>query len=154
MSRTPDDRFEDVALPIVVGVDGSDCSKAALQWAAEQARITSHKLRAVTTWEWPSLYGDAVSWPADMNLEENAKDVLRESVEKVLGADGADGVEMVVLEGHPSVVLREESTRAELLVVGSRGHGEFVGMLIGSVSEFLATHAGCPVVIVRCATTT
>jgi nucleotide-binding universal stress UspA family protein len=153
MSRTPDNRFEDAALPIVVGVDGSDCSIAALRWAAEQARITSHKLRAVTTWEWPNLYGDAVIWPADMSLEESAKDILRESVEKVLGADGADGVEMVVLEGHPSVVLREESTRAELLVVGSRGHGEFVGILIGSVSEFLATHASCPLVIVRYAAT-
>ena len=144
---------EDAALPIVVGVDGSDCSINALRWAAEQARLTSRPLRAVITWEWPSLYGGPVVWRADMNIEDDAKQVLGECVGKVLGPEGADGVDLVVIEGHPSVVLRDESARAELLVVGCRGHGEFAGMLIGSVSEFLATHASCPVVIVRCATT-
>lgn len=133
----------------MVGVDGSDCSIAALRWAAEQARLTRRPLRAIMTWEWPRVYGDPIVWPADMSFEADAVHVLRECTEKVLGPDGADDVDLEVLEGHPAVVLRDESARAELLVVGSRGHGEFTGMLIGSVSEFLAVHARCPVVIVR-----
>jgi nucleotide-binding universal stress UspA family protein len=150
MNTTTNDQLnDDVALPIVVGIDGSDCSLTALRWAAEQARLTSRPLRAVMTWEWPNTYGDPVVWPEGISFEDIAKRVLRESVEKVLGPERADAVELTVLEGHPALVLGDESARAELLVVGSRGHGEFCGMLIGSVSEFLATHSHCPVVIVR-----
>lgn len=136
--------------PVVVGVDGSECSIAALRWAAEQARATHHPLRVVTTWQWPNLYGAVLALPPGIDLEHDAREVLENSLAKALGADGVEGVDVAVVEGHPSVVLVAESARAELLVVGTRGHGEFVGMLIGSVSEFLATHAGCPVVIVRC----
>jgi len=140
---------EEVGRQIVVGLDGSECSLEALRWAAEQARLTRSPLRAVMTWEWPRTYGDPVVWPADVSFEDDARSVLHDSLEKVLGPEGADEVDAEVLEGHPSVVLRDESLRAALLVVGSRGHGEFAGMLIGSVSEFLATHSHCPVVIVR-----
>jgi len=154
MSTPTDKQLDgDTALPIVVGVDGSECSLRALRWAAEQARLTGRHLRAVVTWEWPSLYGQAVVWPAEMNIEDDAKKVLRESVEKALGSEGADQVDCVVLEGHPAAVLRDQSSQAELVVVGSRGHGEIAGMLIGSVSEYIATHAKCPVVIIRCAGT-
>jgi nucleotide-binding universal stress UspA family protein len=55
----------------------------------------------------------------------------------------------VVLEGHPAPVLLELAKDADLLVVGSRGHGQFTGMLIGSVSEHVVSHASCPVVVVR-----
>jgi nucleotide-binding universal stress UspA family protein len=138
----------DAALPIVVGVDGSECSLSALRWAAEQARLTGRPLHAVVAWEWPTLYGQAVVWPAELNIEDDARRVLCESVDKVLGPHG-DQVVDVVVEGNPSVVLRDQSSRAALVVVGSRGHGAVAGMLIGSVSEYLAIHAGCPVVIVR-----
>jgi len=140
---------DDVDLPIVVGIDGSECSLTALRWADEQARLTSRPLRAVMTWEWPNTYGDPVVWPEDISFEAIATRVLRESAEKVLGPERADEVELTVLEGPAALVLDVESARAALLVVGSRGHGEFAGMLIGSVSEFLATHSHCPVVIVR-----
>ncbi|MGA2037092.1 MAG: universal stress protein [Acidimicrobiales bacterium] len=53
----------------------------------------------------------------------------------------------VVMEGHPARVLPDESKTASLVVVASRGNGEFAGMLLGSVSEFLTTHAHCPVVV-------
>ena len=150
MSTTADTQpNDDVDLPIVVGIDGSECSLTALRWADEQARLTSRPLRAVMTWEWPNTYGDPVVWPEDISFEAIATRVLRESAEKVLGPERADEVELTVLEGPAALVLDVESARAALLVVGSRGHGEFAGMLIGSVSEFLATHSHCPVVIVR-----
>jgi nucleotide-binding universal stress UspA family protein len=134
---------------IVVGVDGSDYSLNALRWAAEQARVTQRPLCAVMSWEWPRLYGEPVVWPEDISFEDDARNVLRASVEKVLGSEGADEVDLRVVEGHAPLVLRDESAHAGLLVVGSRGHGEFAGMLLGSVSEWLATHAQCPIVIVR-----
>jgi nucleotide-binding universal stress UspA family protein len=150
MSMTADTQpNDDVDLPIVVGIDGSECSLTALRWADGQARLTSRPLRAVMTWEWPNTYGDPVVWPEDISFEAIATRVLRESAEKVLGPERADEVELTVLEGPAVLVLDDESARAALLVVGSRGHGEFAGMLIGSVSEFLATHSHCPVVIVR-----
>lgn len=136
--------------PIVVGFDGSACSVAALRWAVQQARATGHPVRVVTTWQWPNLYGSVMILPPEMEPERDARQVLDEGVASVLGDAGDVDVSTEVVEGHPSVVLVEESSRAELLVVGSRGHGEIVGMLIGSVSEFLATHAHCPVVVVRC----
>ena len=75
--------------------------------------------------------------------------ILEESVEKTLGPDTKESVTLAVVHGHPAPALLAESQRASLVVVGSRGHGEFAGMLLGSVSEYLATHAHCPVVIVR-----
>lgn len=135
--------------PIVVGIDGSDCSREALEWAAEQARLTGDDLVAVTTWEWPMDYGYPAVWPDNVSFEEDARHVLEESIEKTLGPDAKDSVILAVVHGAPASTLVAESDRASLLVVGSRGHGEFAGMLLGSVSEFLATHAHCPVVIVR-----
>jgi nucleotide-binding universal stress UspA family protein len=147
MEATIEDR--DMRRRIVVGIDGSDCSLKALEWAAEQARLTGCPLRAVITWEWPITYGYPVVWPDDVSIEADAGCLLEESVEKVPGADSTSRVELVVVEGHAAPVLCGESESASLVVVGSRGHGEFAGMLLGSVSEFLATHAACPVVIVR-----
>jgi len=135
--------------PIVVGIDGSECSREALAWAAEQARLTGLRLVAVTTWEWPNTYGYPVAWSENVSFEDDARLILEESVEKTLGPDAKDTVTLVVVHGHPAPTLLKESEEASLLVVGSRGHGEFAGMVLGSVSEFLATHAHCPVVIVR-----
>lgn len=134
---------------IVVGVDGSDSSKAALEWAAMQARLTEAPLVAIATWEWPTSYGATVAWPENIDFEADARNMLEQSVDEVLGADRPVEVTQRVLHGHPAPALEDASRDAALLVVGCRGHGEFAGMLLGSVSEFLATHAHCPVVIVR-----
>jgi len=134
---------------IVVGVDGSDSSKAALEWAAAQAptcRLTPCCDRNV---EWPTSYGAMVPWPENVDFEADARTMLAQSVDQVLGADRGAEVTQRVLHGHPAPTLEDASRDAGLLVVGSRGHGEFAGMLLGSVSEFLATHAHCPIVIVR-----
>jgi nucleotide-binding universal stress UspA family protein len=135
--------------PIVVGVDGSDCSRRALQWAADQATLTGRELVAVTSWQVPNTYGYPVPWPANVSFEDDARQSLEESIEKALGANPSPTPTLVVVEGHPAPTLVEQSKQAALIVVGSRGHGEFAGMLLGSVGEYLTTHAHCPVVIVR-----
>ena len=136
---------------IVVGIDGSDASINALDWAARQANLTHSILDMIVTWEWPTNYGWGVYLPEDYSPSGGAPDLLSK-VADGLRAKYPD-MEMTtrVVEGHPSPALVDASKGADLLVVGSRGHGEFVGMLIGSVSEYCATHAHCPVLVHRTA---
>jgi len=136
---------------IVVGVDGSESSRTALEWAAAQARLTGATLEVVMTWEYPANYGWVPVWPEGLDLGADAKKLLDDTIETVLGTKTGISIIATVAEGHPAPVLVERSRSASLIVVGSRGHGEFAGMLLGSVSEFLATHARCPVVIVHTA---
>lgn len=133
---------------IVVGIDGSDPSKKALRWAARQAQLTGARLRAVMTWEIPNM----AYWaplPEGLDLEKDARRALEATVDEVLGSDPGIVVTPVVVGGHPAPALLEQAADADLLVLGSRGHGEFTGMLLGSVSEHCAAHAPCPVVVVR-----
>lgn len=134
---------------IVVGVDGSEASKRALQWAEQQAKMTGSRLRIVTTWEFPTMYGEGMIGIEGLDFAADAKALLERVTSEVLDPDSGVQIDAVVVEGHPAPVLCEEAKAADLVVVGSRGRGEFTGMLIGSVSEFLATHAPCPVVIIR-----
>jgi nucleotide-binding universal stress UspA family protein len=134
---------------IVVGVDGSQSSLDALSWAGRQAAITSASLDVVTTWEWPSSYGWAVPVPEDFDPERDVRQTLEATIEPVRAAYPEVQVTTRVVSGHPAPVLVDASKGAELLVVGSRGHGEFVGMVIGSVSEYCASHAHCPVLVHR-----
>ncbi len=134
---------------IVVGVDGSESSKRALRWAADQAKLTGAQLKVVTTWEYPPTLGWAPPYPSDFDPEQDARKALQETVDSVLGADPGVAVEISVTEGHPAYVLVQAAGEAALLVVGSRGHGAFAGMLLGSVSEYCAAHSPCPVVVVR-----
>jgi nucleotide-binding universal stress UspA family protein len=131
---------------IVVGVDGSPSSKTALQWAAREAQLTASAVEVVTAWEYPELLAPP---PADFNPEELARRVLDSAIEEVLGARPSVEVRRVVTERHPAPALVDASKGASLLVVGNRGHGEFVGVLIGSVSLHCVAHADCPVVILR-----
>ncbi len=135
---------------IVVGVDGSNASKDALRWASDQADLTGASLRAIMTWEVPiGAYGLAITVPPDLNLESDSRRVLDQAIAETLGEDVAAKVRSAVVEGHPAVELLRAAEDAELLVVGSRGHGAFAGMLLGSVSEHCVSHAPCPVVVVR-----
>jgi nucleotide-binding universal stress UspA family protein len=134
---------------IVVGVDGSESSLDALRWAAAQARLTGASLEVIATWEYPNSFGWAPAWPPDWDPGGDAQKALAQAVDEALGTNPEIDVRQVVLEGHPAPALVHASENADLLVVGSRGHGEFAGMLIGSVSEHCATHATCPVVIFR-----
>jgi nucleotide-binding universal stress UspA family protein len=134
---------------IVVGVDGSPSSLDALSWAARQAHLTESSLEIMMTWEWPSSYGWAAPIPDDFDPEEDVRRSLEAAVASVRTAYPDLGIDPRVVSGHPAPILVEASKGAELLVVGSRGHGEFVGMLLGSVSEYCATNAHCPVLVHR-----
>ena len=134
---------------IVVGHDGSASSLAALSWAARQAALTGSTLEIVMTWEWPSSYGWAVPVPDNFDPESDIENALDGVVAQVLAGHPGLPVHPRVVSGHPAPVLVEASKGAELLVVGSRGHGEFVGMLIGSVSEYCVANAHCPVLVHR-----
>jgi nucleotide-binding universal stress UspA family protein len=134
---------------IVVGVDGSESSIDALHWAAGQARLTGAPLEVVSAWEYPVTYGWSPPWPENFDPETEARVALAEIVERELGPDPGLEVRQTVVEGHPAPVLLEVAKKAALLVVGSRGHGAFSGMLLGSVSEHSASHSVCPVVVVR-----
>jgi nucleotide-binding universal stress UspA family protein len=136
---------------IVVGVDGSEQSIDALHWAARQAKLTGASLRVVSTWHYPVSLGWAPAWPPDWNPAAEAKSALTKVIKEQLGADAGIAVTEEIVEGHPAEVLvaLTEKEEPELLVVGSRGHGAFAGMVLGSVSEYCAEHAQCPVVVVR-----
>ena len=129
---------------IVVGVDGSDSSLMALEWAARQAELTGSTLDAMTTWDWPMNYGWAVPIPSDYNPKSDAQDLVDEAVARVRDMHPRVDIRTTVVEGHPAPVLIEASRAADLLVVGSRGHGEFAGMLLGSVSERLRQQCPLP----------
>jgi nucleotide-binding universal stress UspA family protein len=135
---------------IVVGVDGSDDSKVALRWAARQAELTGAPLLAVMSWHVPAMsYGAAIPALNGYDFVSGAEQVLADAVREVAEAHPSVTVSTSVVEGYPAPALLGAASEAALLVVGSRGHGSFTGMLLGSVSEHCVTHALCPVVVVR-----
>ncbi|WP_073951411.1 universal stress protein [Streptomyces kebangsaanensis] len=136
------------AARIVVGVDGSEPSKAALRWAARQAALTGGVVEAVTSWQYPQWYG-ASPMVADFDFADNARSILTQAIDEALGPDRPAGIRPRVVCGHPAGVLLDAARGAELLVVGSRGLGGFAGALLGSVSQHLVQHAACPVVVIR-----
>jgi nucleotide-binding universal stress UspA family protein len=87
--------------------------------------------------------------PPDYDPADEARRQLDKAVSAVLTPDDAIEVRQSVIEGHAAPVLEARSNTADLVVVGSHGHGEFVGMLLGSVSEHCITHCHCPVVVIR-----
>jgi len=134
---------------IVAGVDGSPPSLAALEWAARQAELMGAHLEVLMTWDWPTSYGWALPLPDDYDPAADVHRILDEAVADVRSAHPQLEISTRVGHGHPAVLLVEASKGADLLVVGSRGHGEFVGMLLGSVSEHCAANAHCPVLVHR-----
>jgi len=136
---------------IVVGIDGSAGSRAAKQFAADEASLRQTQLRVASAWHVPTgVYMPPTYMDLDLDaFRQTASDVAERQVVDVLGAERAATVDVVIREGSPAEVLIAESRRAELLVVGSRGHGGFAGLLLGSVSQHCAAHAHCPVVVVR-----
>jgi nucleotide-binding universal stress UspA family protein len=129
---------------IVVGVDGSANSVAAAAWALREAELREAELVVVVGWEIPPSTEYYV--PDAVELEEAAKADL----DQVLAALGTSSVVVTgtTAPGSPAQVLLDAAADAELLVVGSRGHGAFVGLVLGSVSLRVVTHARVPVVVV------
>ncbi len=134
---------------IVVGIDGSSTSIAALEWAAKQAELTGATLEVLMTWDWPLSFGWSLPIPSGYNPGHDSARALDEVLEAVKKRHPGVAITTTVIEGHPAPLLVKASEGADLLVVGSRGHGEFVGMLLGSVSEHCVTNAHCPVLVLR-----
>ena len=130
---------------IVVGVDGSESSLAALRWALRQAKLTGASLDAVTAWAYPTGYGmGPVS--DDYDFEGGAHKELADALRTV---DADVPVRAVVMEGRAAEALVHQAQGADLLVVGSRGHGALAAPFLGSVSLFCVLHAHCPVLVLR-----
>ena len=140
---------------IVVGVDESEGAKAALMFAHEEARLRGATLRAVHAWQYGYIgYGGfegaaPIAGEDISELRDADAAALDAIVSEALPSPGDVKVEQRVVEGPAGAVLIDESRGADLLVVGSRGHGGFAQLLVGSVSQQCAQHAACPVVIVR-----
>lgn len=138
---------------IVVGVDGSTNSRAALRWALDEARLRGDRIVAVAAWQFPTYaYTGVAVAPPTAEIEQAAREGLaeavREEVAAVAGEHPGVDITQVVLEGPPAATLIEASRTADLLVLGSRGLGGFRGLLLGSVSHQCSSHARCPVVVV------
>lgn len=132
---------------IVVGVDGSASSVEALRYAATLSTALERPLEVVTTWVSPMAgsYYSRGDWPP----EEDAKSLQRQAIIDAFGDTPPSGLTTRLIAGPAASTLIEESTTAAMLVLGSRGHGGFVGLLLGSVSATCAEHAHCPVLIVH-----
>jgi nucleotide-binding universal stress UspA family protein len=139
--------------PIVVGVDGSAPSLAALRWAAVAARRRGVKLVVVHAWvpvaaASAGFYGGYYAG-IDLEMSEKvAREVLDDAIARGLGSVDT-AVERRVIDGGAGAALLAASAGAQLLVVGSRGHGGFASLLLGSTAHQCVQHAGCPVIVCR-----
>jgi nucleotide-binding universal stress UspA family protein len=138
---------------IVVGVDGSPSSRTALRWAVRQAGLTNGTVDAVLAWQIPMTlqsYGMAPIYvEQDGSFEEDARKTIEAVISEEVEPAGGRRVRSLVINGHPAQVLLDVAAGADLLIVGSRGHGEFAEALLGSVSQNCVHHASCPVLIMR-----
>lgn len=136
---------------IVVGIDGSEASQRALEWAASEARLRGAQLRVIHSWldVFVDGYFTAPAIYEREAIEQAGQEVLDKALASIPDGSPELRVEGVLVHGQPEVVLLEEAKDADLLVVGSRGRGGFAGLLMGSVSQRVVHHAPCPVVVVR-----
>jgi nucleotide-binding universal stress UspA family protein len=133
---------------IVVGVDGSEHASAALRWALDEALLRGWDVLALHTYHAAMASVDVPRTYVD--LLEPAVAVLGSAVDKALADAGRDvGVRRYVVEGDAATELVRAAGPADLVVVGSRGHGVVAGALLGSTSQYVVCHARCPVVVVR-----
>jgi nucleotide-binding universal stress UspA family protein len=137
---------------IVVGVDGSPSSRTALTWAAAEAADHGADLVVLNVWEHtlpPPAGSVSVSERYVPDESQRTAEDLVKLIKEVLGEDPEVLVQPRVKQGNPAKVLIEQSEDADLLVVGTRGHGGFRGLVLGSVSQHVAGYAKCPVAVVR-----
>jgi nucleotide-binding universal stress UspA family protein len=134
---------------IVVGIDGSLSSVAALNWALRQALLTGSTLEAITTWEWPMTPGAGMVVAAHFDPKADAQEILDKVLAPVRFGRGNLSIDAKTVGGPAGLALVDASRGADLLVIGSRGHSEAVSLLLGSVSEHCVSHAHCPVVVIR-----
>jgi len=141
---------------ILVGVDGSKKSIAALKWAAELASKNNAHVKVLAVWQTPFPTVELIAIGLNFDITELnerpsriAQYRLDKVVHEVYGKRDPEGVTCLTDEGYPGLVLVEHSREMDLLVLGNRGHSPFVETLLGSVSLHCLAHAHCPVVIVK-----
>ena len=143
------DAQDHLADAVVVGFDGSEAATAAVDWAAAEAERSGDRLELVSAWEYPTSWGNVIPLPSDFDPGADAQAMLDPVVDRLAAEHPGLRVHAHVIEGRPAEVLVEASRHAVLLVVASRGHGSFSGLLLGSVSQHCVTHAACPVLVHR-----
>jgi nucleotide-binding universal stress UspA family protein len=142
---------------VVVGLDGSPTAREALRWAVELASATDGTVDVIGAWSHPANYEWTVrttnyglvpvpEFPAGEDIEAAVRASLAEAVSEV--AAGGVPITQRAVEGNPATVLVDAAADADLLVLGRRGHGRVLDLLLGSVSEHCIQHATCPVVVV------
>lgn len=141
---------------IVVGVDGSPSSRAALRWAVHQAGMTGGSVEAITAWHSPGLIGLGVPFTEsetgsgdDSRIRDAAENMVRAAIAEAVAGETEVQVTGEVGEGSAAQLLLDAAKGAAMVVVGSRGHGGIAGTLLGSVGQTLAQHSPCPVLIIR-----
>ncbi len=132
---------------IVVGVDGSEQSRRAMDWAVEEARLRKGQVLALTAWHFPYV-GDYMGQTWDYGVfQADAQAILDEELARV--RDRGANLTGHIVQSSPAAMLVDASREADLVAVGSRGRGGFTGMLLGSVSTQTVHHAHCPVLVFR-----
>lgn len=140
--------------PVVVGVDDSEGAIEALRWGARLAEALAKPLEVIAAWQYaPAGMGippvGVVPVGLNGHARHQAEGAVKKAIGSVFGMNPPDGFVTRVIEGSAREVLLGASEHAELLVVGSRGHGGFAGLLLGSVSRACAERAKCPVLVVH-----
>jgi nucleotide-binding universal stress UspA family protein len=135
---------------VVVGIDGSEGSVHALDYAIKEAAAHGHRLRLVSAWEIPPsvLTSGLASKEFYEEFEKQAARAAHEAAERVAKSEPSVKYEEAVVQGQAAKALLANSEDADLLVVGRRGHGTFREMLLGSVGRQVTVHAKCPIVLV------
>jgi nucleotide-binding universal stress UspA family protein len=140
---------------IIVGIDGSDHSRRALEWAVKEAAIRHAPLTVLVVQPAIAGYsGSATAYPGDAAQAEQGRKTAQEETDQVVAGLGGSAPETVTVQaaiGIPAAVLIEASKDADLVVVGSRGTGGFRELVLGSVSTQVTHHAHCPVVVIPAA---
>ncbi|MER5770256.1 universal stress protein [Streptomyces sp. NPDC001985] len=138
--------------PVVVGVDGSKSALTAVEVAAREARLRGVGLHVVHAFIWPTLHvslGPSPVGPKDGGLRNTAERLLSDAVTRARETEPGVVVTQDLVTGEALTVLEAQSRDASLVVVGSRGMGGFIGLLVGSTAVHLAAHGRCPVLVVR-----
>ena len=135
---------------IVVGVDTSEGGTRALQWAVDEAELRGTTVEAVHVWQLP-VFAATPFGAMPLNTGDFEAEALKQFDELIDAVETRAPdvkIERTFITGHPASRLLEAAKDADLLVVGTRGHGGFTGLLLGSTSQQVSHHAPCPVVIV------
>jgi nucleotide-binding universal stress UspA family protein len=135
---------------VVVGVDGSDCSRGALRFAADEAQMRGARLRIVCAWSVPAMAYAGFAPSIDRAIfRQAAASVATDAANEAHEMAPDLEIDAMMPEGQPAAALLSAAEKADLLIVGSRGHGGFARLLLGSVSQQLAHHAPCPITIIH-----